>query len=250
MELNEIDLYELLDRNKMDAEALKVHDVLNPKIWTAEKKIKPKVRKVLMNIVGAFIDSLKIQDDIDIEDITLTGSMANYNYHPQSDLDVHVHLKYTDVIEDKEIADQFFKSKKDLWNNKYSLKIMGYDVECYVQDIEENHASSGVYSLLRDEWVTEPEKQMVVIDKKAAFRKAEAIAKIIEKLEARESHSDKEIQKVNRLKEKIKNMREDGLSDEGEFSPENLAFKILRYSGHLERLDALKVKMLNNQLSL
>jgi len=43
-----------------------------------------------------------------------------------------------------------------------------------------------------------------------------------------------------KLKSKIKTMRSSGLSKEGIYSPENLAFKILRNNGLLEILSTLK----------
>ena len=43
-----------------------------------------------------------------------------------------------------------------------------------------------------------------------------------------------------KIRSKIKNMRKTGLSREGIYSPENLAFKILRNNGILEILATLK----------
>ena len=45
---------------------------------------------------------------------------------------------------------------------------------------------------------------------------------------------------AEKLKGKIKMMRQSGLAKEGIYSPENLAFKILRNNGILEILSSLK----------
>ena len=41
-----------------------------------------------------------------------------------------------------------------------------------------------------------------------------------------------------------------GLSDQGIFSPENLAFKMLRNAGYLEKLSALKIESYDRMMSL
>ena len=45
---------------------------------------------------------------------------------------------------------------------------------------------------------------------------------------------------IDKIKEKIRNMRRAGLERSGEFSVENLAFKVLRRNGYLEKLSNLK----------
>ena len=45
-------------------------------------------------------------------------------------------------------------------------------------------------------------------------------------------------------------MRKSGLEEEGIFSPENLAFKMLRNSGHLQKLSALKITAYDMMMSL
>jgi hypothetical protein len=56
---------------------------------------------------------------------------------------------------------------------------------------------------------------------------------------------------IDRLKQKIRNLRKTGLSKEdGVYSVENLAFKTLRRSGDLERLSTLKNKAYDRQMSI
>ena len=55
---------------------------------------------------------------------------------------------------------------------------------------------------------------------------------------------------ANKIKGKISRMRNAGLNREGIYSPENLAFKMLRNSGYLEKLSSLKIKSYDNMMSL
>jgi hypothetical protein len=50
--------------------------------------------------------------------------------------------------------------------------------------------------------------------------------------------------------EKLKKMRKAGLEEEGEFSIENLAFKLLRNHGYIEKLVNIKTNSLTKELSL
>ena len=76
------------------------------------------------------------------------------------------------------------------------------------------------------------------IDDELAERKAKDIQREVDKLETLlyTVASEKILERSNRLKERLKKMRETGLKREGIFSPENLAFKILRRSGVIEKL--------------
>ena len=56
---------------------------------------------------------------------------------------------------------------------------------------------------------------------------------------------------ITRLKEKIKNMRRAGLeSTQQEFSIENIAFKILRRNGILDKLEDMKTRLYDDMMSL
>ena len=44
---------------------------LNPKIWTAEKKLKPEVKKALLKIAQAYFDTLEIEVKIKHKDCKL-----------------------------------------------------------------------------------------------------------------------------------------------------------------------------------
>ena len=53
-----------------------------------------------------------------------------------------------------------------------------------------------------------------------------------------------------KIKTKISRMRKSGLDREGIYSPENLAFKMLRNSGYLQKLSSLKINAYDKMMSL
>ena len=58
------------------------------------------------------------------------------------------------------------------------------------------------------------------------------------------------LKKHEKIKDKIKKMRQTGLDREGEFSTENLTFKILRNNGYLGKMVDMKNDYLTKELSL
>jgi cell fate (sporulation/competence/biofilm development) regulator YlbF (YheA/YmcA/DUF963 family) len=119
----------------------------------------------------------------------------------------------------------------------------------YFQDSKEPHHSSGTYSLVRDEWINKPTKKIVNINSGAVQLKAADLMNAIDDLE---DNRNKEnfLQRYEKLKNKIKKMRQSGLDTGGEYSVENLAFKILRNNGYLEKLISMKNDYLTKELSL
>ena len=51
-----------------------------------------------------------------------------------------------------------------LWNKNHDIFIKGFEVEVYVQDSNEPHYSTGVYSVKYDRWDTKPSKVDPKID--------------------------------------------------------------------------------------
>ena len=61
---------------------------LHPDLWD-NKTLKKEVRIKLVEIAYAFLQYINLPG-LDIEDILFTGSMANYNYNDNSDIDLHL----------------------------------------------------------------------------------------------------------------------------------------------------------------
>ncbi|MFA5528685.1 MAG: nucleotidyltransferase domain-containing protein [Peptostreptococcales bacterium] len=242
-------LTEIISKKNINVEMLEQKDYLNPKIWDDKDKLHFEVRKSMLYNAYEFIKSLKI-DDLKINDITLTGSLANYNWNEFSDIDIHILLDFTQISNNIEFISEFFRTKKSLWNDKYPITIKGFDVELYVQDINEPHTSTGVYSILNNEWNSKPIKEMVTIDINNVREKTFNFINIIDSIDKIEDENYK-MKIVDQLKDKIKKYRQAGLeSDLSVFSTENLVFKLLRNYGYLDKLSEYKDNIIKNKLTL
>ncbi|MAH43663.1 hypothetical protein CL614_08165 [archaeon] len=249
--LKEQEVGDIIEKENIDLSSFKIKDQLNPKIFNEDKVMKEEVRTRLLMISDDFFETLDI-GWVDIDDIILTGSLANYNWSKFSDVDIHILLKYEDVDDNIDLVREYFMSKKALWNDKHNITIKGYDVELYVQDTNESHVSSGVYSVLWGGWVVEPQRESKEIDAKKVSQKANNIIESIMQIYERykKGEYDKVIRSIQTLKEKIKKMRQSGLDREGEYSFENIAFKVLRRMEYLDKLSEIETRAYDNSLTL
>jgi len=206
------------------------------------------VLKKLLEIAQEFVDWLGL--DVTVQDVTLTGSLANFNWSEFSDVDLHIIIDFSKFKEDQDLVKNFFDAKKNVWNNEHNIKIKGFDTELYVQDSAEKHTSTGVYSLKNNRWVVEPEYESKEIDKELVMRKAQMLTKKINELINRFNEGQDVTSEVEALKKKIKNFRQAGLDRAGEYSYENLAFKLLRRTGYIEKLFILGNTLADRKLSL
>ena len=210
------------------------NETLNEKFWSEDKEFDPGIRDKLLSITDDFIDNLDLEG-VDIYDVTLTGSSSNYNYNEYSDLDVHVLIDFKDINNDEELVKKALDGQRFVWNLRHNVSLKGHDVEMYIQDKDEPHVASGLYSLKYDKWITEPSYDPPSIDIRDVFKKSSAIETDIAILKervlmARGEEAKELYNKAKALKQKISKMRQRGLAREGEFSIENLAFKVLRNS--------------------
>jgi len=207
--------------------AVNFHDELNPALWKGDK-LQPRVRKTLLRIARHFKDFLGI-DMFDLVDITISGSNAAYTYTPNSDIDLHLVVMIPDEHEAE--LKELFTAKKYQYNDQHNIRIRGYDVELYVQDAEDAHHSMGIYSVQHDRWISQPKRQRAQVDDIEVQEKYRSVKHRINQAIVSDNHDS-----VAQLWASIKSMRKTGLESGGEFSPENLAFKILRADGSLEKL--------------
>jgi hypothetical protein len=223
------------------------NDTLHPQFWDGFE-FKEDVLKPILKIVDEFVDNDDhISADM-IEDVQLTGSLANYNYSEYSDLDVHILLDFAEINKDEDLVKRALDGKRFIWNIRHDIKFNGHEVELYFQDIHEPHVASGLFSLSGNRWIKKPKYEKPEIDHGDVVKKAEAFKKELDLLEdALNNISDeKEFSLINKrakkLKDKIMKMRKEGLAGKGEFSIENLAFKNLRNDKTIARLNDLIIK--------
>ena len=216
---------------------------LHPFFWK-DKIFNPSVRTKLLQIAHDFYADLKVISPID--DIQLTGSLANYNWTEHSDLDVHVIMDLSIINPDLDLVKTALHGLKNSWNERHPVNIYGFDVELYAQDTNQLHLASGLYSLLKNEWIREPEFNPPTVDPKDVNLKAEsyifAIKQMINDLKDSSPEDARDImEKASVLKKKISKSREEFLSHKGgEFSVENLVFKKLRNEGWIGKLIDIK----------
>ena len=225
-----------------------IKETLNPKVWENPDNPKkatmvPKVKKALERISKEFIDYLG--DNVFVEDVVLTGSLSNFNWSEFSDFDLHVIVDMDEYGDEDELYKELFNLKKQLFNTNHNIKIFGYDVELYAQDSDEPHISSGVYSIMNDKWINVPRKTNLDINKKVLEDK---IKNWVEKIDTAVENGGAKV--LESIKNKLKKYRQSGLDDGGELSYENLVFKYLRRSGHIEKLFNSINKDIDKKLSI
>jgi len=244
------DNYRFEEALEVDPEGFPINDELEPQLWNGDE-LKPHIAARLTEIAEDFIDGLPFP--VTIQDIRFTGSLANYNWSKYSDIDLHIVVDFTELDENKELVKQMFDSKRLRWNEKHNIKIKGYDVELYVEDVGEQHSSSGIYSIMKEDWVQHPERIDRKVDLDTAKKKASDIEQQITSVERlfNAGEFEKVLRHIDRIKNKIRSMRQAGLeTEEMEFSPENIAFKLLRRNDLLDQLTKLKYKAYDQSMTL
>ena len=237
--------------HKIDLSGFKMQDKLNPKIWDKKQKMKPDVKKTLLKIADDYFEDLEIPG-VDIEDVTMTGSLANYNWSKYSDIDLHILIDYEEMPMDESLILDYLVAKSDEWNDKHDIKIYGFDVEIYVQDMSAEHTSTGVYSVLKNEWNIKPEKKKISINDRTIKNKTNRLMDAIENIYDDIEDGDYEdiLRRADKVKQKIKKMRQCGLEEGGEWSVENIVFKVLRRNGMYERLSDIKTVAYDKSMTL
>lgn len=237
--------------NKLIVKSFETKDTLSPQIFELQGKsyiLRDDIRKKLIEIADEFIDTFGVK--FFVHDIVLTGSLANYTWSDFSDVDLHVVIDFKESKYNSDIIKEFFDAKKNNWNEKHNIIIKGYDVEVYVQDLNEEHVSSGVYSVLHNKWLVKPKINKPKIDDRLILQKAKTYENKIGSILIKSSNGTDVSKEADELRKKIKDFRQSGLDKGGEYSYENLVFKLLRRNGTIEKLLKVKTKMVDKKLSL
>jgi len=236
MNINQLESFNLAD-------AVKFHNKLNPKIWDKSEHIHPEIRDQLLTIAEDFANFLGVKN-LDIKDITVSGSNAAYSYTPHSDIDLHLIVDFP-ADEHKDIYRELFDAKKAIYNKEHDIKIKGIPVELYVEAVDQGVHSQGIYSLINKDWIQIPRRVKADIDDISVKSKYKDLSRRI-----REALKSRSIDEMTKVADKIKNMRTTGLAEHGEFGAENLTFKLLRNKGDLEKLYKARAAAKNRELSL
>ena len=220
--IKEIETFRLQD-------AVTFHTELNPKLFIGNR-LRPEVEKQLKIIAEDFIEEMGLSD-IHVEDVTISGSNAAYSYTEHSDLDLHLLVDFSKINDNKEIVKNYVGGLKSKWNDSHDIRIGNHPVEVYIQDVNEVNRSQAVYSLTKNTWVKKPQIEDIQIDKATISKKYKEYVTFINT-----AVKEQDLDKLKRLVKRLYEMREAGLAKSGEYSTENLVFKLLRSSGYVNQL--------------
>lgn len=205
---------------------------LHTDLWDGDI-LKPEVREKLFQIAYAFIEYVGVEG-LQIEDIIFTGSLANYNYNDDSDIDLHIITDFNNLPVDCPIlADDLFQAKKSLFNQNHNISIYGHPVELYIEDIKTPSKATGKYSIIADNWVVKPvvRNQISLGDPETSIKFLDIVNRIRTVIS-----SEYNVEEAKELMNEIYELRQSGLSNGGELSFENICFKQLRSDGYIKLL--------------
>ena len=235
---------------------MKINDIvtintsLNSNFWE-NNQLLAQIERRLTVIANDFFESLGLEG-VNLEDITFTGSLANYNWTKFSDVDLHLIVNFEEVDENIDLVREYFSAKTSGWNKSHNISIFGHDVELYVQNSTEKHFSTGVYSILNGQWLTKPVRKEPKVSTDTVKTKIDSFVDMIERAEDLfDDNNFEEAHKFSlKLIKKIKNFRQSGLEERGEFSNENLTFKYLRNNEFIKNLHDVRNDSYDKMMSL
>jgi predicted nucleotidyltransferase len=210
---------------------------LCPDLWKKNPEgsydMRPNIVDRLMEIANDFADEYLKESNIklSVEDVVIIGSIANYNWNSYSDIDLHLVFDYSKLDMSEEDAFTMLSAIKTNWNKAHDIMIKGHDLEIGVQGVDQEVHSDAAYSVKNKKWISEPKMDSPKFDKKSIKKKHSQLKKKIELL--LKNHDDDGLRDI--LAE-LYDMRQKGLDKSGEFSAENIVFKILRAQGYLDKI--------------
>lgn len=237
----------IINTKELNINDYKPKEILNPNIWDG-LIMHDEVRKHMLFNAYEFINFLKLPD-LKMNDIILTGSIANYNWNKYSDIDIHIVFDFKQISSDIEFVNEFLKTKKELWNDIHQIKIKGFDVEMYCQDTNEPHTSTGIFSLINNKWNSIPIKQIITLDVNNIKHKTLSFIDMFNNI-TQIKNPETLISSINKIKDKLKKYRTIGLEEYGEFSTENIVYKILRNLKFFDKLKEIKNNTIDSKLTL
>lgn len=233
-----------VDADEVSLNSFKKNDTLAPKIWNG-MTLNPRVRLKLLDIADDFWDSCDL-NWVKLKGIHLTGSICNFNWSKFSDIDLHLVVDFADVHERKDFVQEYFNSKKNEWNNEHdNLKMYGFPVEVYVEDIGAETQSNGLFNLETNAWIKAPSPDNIPSVELCKYEIKEKAANIMTRIDhycdlLKFTNDKAKLRKIGKkarvLCKKIKAMRKFGLNRGGEGDPLNIIYKVIRRMGYLDKL--------------
>lgn len=223
-------------------EDFEIHDKLNPTLFDDAGLLKPEVREKLISIVTLFEQELDFP--IDIVDIHLVGSNASYNYTENSDIDLHIIADFSNLNVPENFLQLFYDTKKSEFNKEYNITIKNIPVELYVENVNSNTVSNGIYSVCDNEWVKQPKSIKSITKHNIDKELNQWRDKINNTLQTGDSIQVKNILSTLYL------IRHNSIAIDGEYGKGNTLFKAIRDLGLISKLKDHLKELQSQELSL
>lgn len=233
-----------VEASEVNLDSFKKNDTLATEMWDGFD-LDPRVRLKLLDIADDFWDFVNISW-VKPKGIHLTGSICNFNWSKYSDIDLHIVVDFSEIDDRKDFVQEYFDAKKNEWNNEHSnLKIFDYPVEVYVEDVDAETNSGGIYDLEENDWINKPSKdgiKPIGLNKYSIKDKSAEIMTDIDDLydAFKKTDDDAELREIGKkaryMLDYVKEMRKKGLNRGGESDSFNIIYKVLRRTGYMDIL--------------
>ena len=225
------DWYEYNGKSLTENTEFRIYNkTLCPDLWDANQHLDPEVRQHLLQMAYDFYE--KTDFKAPILDVYFMGSSANYNWTPDSDVDVHVLIDLKQLQMPEGTAESATHAASSLWNVEHEVTVKGHTVEMNIQPLEDTKPHvTGIYSLVKDLWVRKPSHQNINVDKQSILKKYNAMKNYIDTAISTNSR-----QAMKDAKSYVDALRQYGLDTAGELGTENIVFKLLRARGVIKKL--------------
>lgn len=234
-----------VDSSEVDLSSFSKKNELPPSVWGEDGYLNSRIRLKLLDIADDFWEFVNLTW-VKPSGIILTGSICNFNWSKFSDIDLHLIVDFDEIDEKSEFVRDYLDSKKNQWNNEHEgLRMFGYQVELYVQNLGEMPESGGIYDLEENEWIKKPNPndiKSIGLEKFSIKDKAAEIMTIIDDMYDTLNSTDDshEIEMIGDdakyLWKKVKDMRKNSLEKNGESGAGNIVYKVLRRTKYLDKL--------------
>jgi len=234
-----------VNSSDINLSSFKRKSTLAPNIWDDEDTLNSRVRLRLLDIADDFWKFVNLTW-VKPKGIIITGSICNYNWSQYSDIDLHIIVDFNEIDEKTNFVRDYLDAKKNEWNETHSnLKIYSFQIELYVQDMDDELDASGIYDLEENKWVRKPNMSSIGnigLNKFYIKDKAAEIMTIIDDMyNTLDSTDDSyDIESIGEdakyLWKRVKRMRKKSLEKDGESGSGNIIYKILRRTQYLDKL--------------
>jgi hypothetical protein len=222
-------------------ETLQVSTTLYPPLWSKDK-LSPAAKSQLIRIAEWALTDLNIPN-AKMEDATISGSIANFNYSSFSDVDLHIFINI-DHVENPRMVEAYMRTYSTVWNAEHEITLFGLPVNIFVKNAHGTELSAGIYSVMKSQWIRKPKPMKLEVTREEVLAVTLPYA---DKIETALDNYEKNpgaapCASYSGLRTDLRKFRKKHLEKDGELGVGNLAYKVLRRAGLINRLEQLFVR--------